>query len=72
MALQVVFLCNMGRSVDDEMARITQGGAEHAAAAWLRIAHHVTQAELQLQALRQVDPTPAVPSVSLRKPWCYP
>ena len=50
---QVVFLSMLGRSIEDEMSRITERGAEHAAAAWLRIADHAEQPEQQLKALQQ-------------------
>ena len=43
----------LGRSVGDEMSRITERGAEHAASAWLRIADHVEQPEQQLKAHQQ-------------------
>ncbi len=53
-ALQVVFLSMLGRSTADEMARITERGAQHAAAGWLCIANHALQAEEQLHAHQQV------------------
>ena len=43
----------LGRSIEDEMARITERGSDHAAATWLRIAEHVEQAEQQLHARQQ-------------------
>ena len=43
----------LGRSVEDEMGRITERGSQHAAAAWLRIANHAEQLEQQLHANQQ-------------------
>ena len=44
----------LNRSTDDEMARITERGSKHAAAAWLRVANHAVLAEDQLHARQQV------------------
>ena len=44
----------LNRSTDDEMARITERGCQHAAAAWLRVANHAVLAEDQLHARQQV------------------
>jgi hypothetical protein len=44
----------LNRSTDDEMARVTERGSQHAAAAWLRIANHAVLAEDQLHARQQV------------------
>ncbi len=44
----------LNRSTDDEMARITERGSQHAAAAWLRVANHAVLAEDQLHARQQV------------------
>ena len=52
--MQVVFLSMLGRSIVDEMARITERGSQHAAAAWLCIANHAVQPEEQLHARQQV------------------
>lgn len=52
--LQVLFLSMLNRSNDDEMARITERGSQHAAAAWLRVANHAVLAEDQLHARQQV------------------
>ena len=43
----------LGRSIEDEMARITERGCEHAASAWLCIAEQAEQAEQQLHARQQ-------------------
>lgn len=43
----------LGRNIEDEMARITERGSQHAAAAWLRIANHAEQPEQQLKAHQQ-------------------
>ena len=53
--LQVVFLTMLSRSTADEMARIAERGAQHAAAAWQHIANHVAQPEEQLQARQQAS-----------------
>ena len=44
----------LSRSIEDEMACITERGGQHAAAAWLRIANHVAAVEGQLHARQQV------------------
>ena len=49
----------LGRSVEDEMARIAERGSQHAAAAWLRVANHAEQLEQQLHAHQQARLTHA-------------
>ena len=43
----------LGRSTEDEMARIAERGNQHATAAWLHIANHAEQPEQQLHAHQQ-------------------
>ncbi|DBA87841.1 TPA: hypothetical protein ACH3X1_004837 [Trebouxia sp. C0004] len=50
---KVLFLSMLNRSTDDEMARITKRGSQHAAAAWLRVANHAVLAQDQLHARQQ-------------------
>ena len=45
----------LGRSIEDEMVRITERGGHHTAATWLRIAEHAQQAEQQLHARQQAS-----------------
>ena len=50
----MLFLSTLNRSTDDEMARITERGSQHAAAAWLCVANHAVLAEDRLHARQQV------------------
>ena len=47
--LQVRALGRLGRSPDDEVARLRDAGASHAAAAWLSLAQQESALELQRQ-----------------------
>lgn len=44
----------LGRSIEDEMARITERGGRHAAAAWTSIAVHTSKPDEQLHTRQQV------------------
>lgn len=61
--LQVRALGKMGRSPEDEIARLRDAGANHAAAAWLSLAQQESALELQ----RQYHETVSWPSAVLQE-----